>query len=158
MCISWLKNKVEQAPLSQILEAYSKVTLFLEKVGLSILVFLVRIWMARIFWYSGLTKISSWESTLYLFEYEYKVPFLPIEFAAYSATAFELACPVFLVIGLFTRFATLPLIVMTAVIQFTYLDATDHYHWAMLLMFIFCYGPGKISLDNLLKKFLCKKS
>ena len=50
----------------------------------------LRIWVARVFFLSGLTKIQTWDSTLMLFEYEYAVPVIPFELAAYMATAGEL--------------------------------------------------------------------
>ena len=56
-----------------------------------------------VFFNSGLVKISSWDSTLYLFEYEYQVPILPWELAAYMGTAAELILPVFLALGLLSR-------------------------------------------------------
>ncbi len=31
-----------------------------------LIVLFMRLWIARIFWYSGLNKISSWQSTIYL--------------------------------------------------------------------------------------------
>jgi len=46
----------------------------------------VRLWIAEIFFMSGLTKIKSWTTTIALFEDEYKVPLLSAEFAAYIAT------------------------------------------------------------------------
>ena len=110
-----------------------------------------RLWMAKVFWVSGILKISDWENTLTLFTYEFPVPFLPPLVAAIFGTAFEIVCPILLTLGLATRLATLPLIVMTAVINFTYQEATEHYHWAMLLGFILFYGPGKISIDHWLK-------
>lgn len=125
----------------------------LEKLMMPLLVLSMRLWMAKIFWYSGLTKISSWESTVYLFKEEYKVPVIPPELAAYFATTFELLCPVLLLLGLASRLATLPMLAMTAVIQFTYLDLIDHRYWAMLLCLILFYGPGNISIDHIIKKF-----
>ena len=62
-----------------------------------------RLWVSWVFFNSGLTKIASWDSTLYLFEYEYHVPLIPWELAAYMGTAAELVLPVFMVLGLFTR-------------------------------------------------------
>lgn len=131
---------------------YLGFTTFLEKWMMPLLVLFMRFWMAKIFWYSGLTKISSWDATVYLFKEEYKVPIVPPELAAYFATGFELLCPVLLVLGFASRLATLPLLAMTAVIQFTYLDLIDHRYWAMLLCLIFFYGPGKFSVDHLFKK------
>ncbi|MFK8039848.1 MAG: DoxX family protein [Rickettsiaceae bacterium] len=119
---------------------------------LPLILLFTRYWIAQIFWYSGQIKISNWNATLYLFQYEYNVPIIPYELAAYFATIFELACPALLLFGLATRIATLPLLVMTAIIQFTYLNLTDHLYWAICLSTILCYGPGKISIDHFFRK------
>src|SRR5881394_2194169 len=63
----------------------------------------VRLFVASVFFKSGLTKIATWSSTLSLFENEYAVPLLPPEIAAFLGTGVELAFPVLLVIGLGTR-------------------------------------------------------
>lgn len=119
-----------------------------------IMMLIVRLWMAQVFWVSGVLKISDWDNTIYLFTNEFPVPFMPPLLAAISGTFFELICPVLLVLGLGARLATLPLIAMTAVINFTYSHALEHYYWAMLLGMILFYGPGKISVDYWLgKKF-----
>lgn len=150
MVAACLKNPL----ISKIIQINLAVLKLFEKSALPVLVLFMRFWMAKIFWYSGLTKISSWQSTVFLFKEEYKVPVIPPEIAAYFAISFELACPVLLVLGLGARFATLPMLAMTAVIQFTYLDLIDHRYWAMLLALILFYGPGSLSLDHLiLKKF-----
>ncbi|CAF2028552.1 unnamed protein product [Rotaria magnacalcarata] len=109
----------------------------------SLLVLFMRIWIAKIFWYSGLTKISSFDSTIYLFEYEYKVPLISPEIAAYLATTIELSMPSFLVLGLFSRLACLPLIAMTLVIQLTYLELPEHLYWLFLLSTVLLYGPAQ---------------
>jgi putative oxidoreductase len=36
----------------------------------------IRLWVANVFWTSGLTKIQSFETILQLFQYEYAVPLL----------------------------------------------------------------------------------
>jgi len=114
----------------------------------------LRLWMAEIFWTSGQTKIASWETTIQLFAEEYRVPLLPPELAATLATATELAVPVLLTVGLATRFAALPLMVMTLVIQFTYLDKAEHWLWLMALGLIALRGPGPLSLDRLIDRGL----
>jgi|JFJP01.1.fsa_nt_gi putative oxidoreductase len=129
---------------------YFKLSNFAAVYVFSLLVLFMRIWMAKIFWYSGLTKISSFDSTFYLFEYEYKVPLISPEIAAYLATTIELSMPSFLVLGLFSRLACLPLIAMTLVIQLTYLELPEHLYWLFLLSTVLLYGPGKLSLDYLL--------
>lgn len=131
---------------------YMQTTQWLNHIGMSLLILLMRLWIAKIFWYSGMTKITDWQSALFLFREEYKVPLIPPEIAAYLATAAELACPLLLLIGFATRFATVPLLIMAAVIQFTYLSFIDHAYWAMLLATILMYGPGVLSLDYLIKK------
>lgn len=121
----------------------------------SLVLLLERFWMARIFFKSGLTKIEDWSSTVSLFANEYNVPFLPPELAAYGATAVELTAPWFLIVGLASRLATLPMLAMTAVIQFTYESHPDHAVWAMMLLTILSFGPGRLSIDHLLRqKFL----
>ncbi len=141
----------------RVIKLYVSITHFLEKILGPVLILGIRFWMAQIFWYSGQSKIQSWSTTLMLFENEYKVPLLPPDIAAYITATFELTCPIFLVIGLFARVSVLPLLAMTAVIQFTYLNSNEHLYWAFLLGIILCYGPGKISLDNLLCKWLYPK-
>lgn len=118
---------------------------------------ILRFWMAHVFFVSGLVKIEDVDNTLALFRDEYAVPLLPPAFAAYSAMLFELSCPVLLVLGLMTRLATLPLLAMTAVIQFTYDQNIQHAYWAMLLGVILVFGPGAWSADHLLAKRLHKK-
>lgn len=116
---------------------------------------LVRVWIAMVFFKSGLTKIDDFDTTVLLFADEYKVPLLPPYIAALSGTLFELACPVLLVLGLATRLAVLPLLAMTAVIQFTYLDHVQHYYWAIFLTGILLHGAGRWSLDHYVgKRFL----
>jgi putative oxidoreductase len=112
----------------------------------------LRLWMAHEFWVSGLVKIEDFDNTVALFRDEYKTPFLPPEIAAAFGTFFELTCPILLTFGLATRLATLPLLAMTAVIQFTYDQNIQHAYWAMLLATILCMGAGKFSLDYVIAK------
>ncbi len=114
----------------------------------------IRIWVAIIFFKSGWVKIMDMENTKLLFKYEYQVPYLPVAFAAWSATIFELLMPALLVVGLFTRAAALPLLIMTAVIEFTYQSHLQHAYWAMMLGILMIFGAGKYSLDQ---RLLCVK-
>ena len=123
-----------------------------------VVLLLARLWLAKVFFMAGLTKIDNWETTLLLFENEYAVPFLPVVFAAGSATFFELVMPPLLVLGLFTRFAALPLLAMTAVIEFTYNSYPEHAYWALLFGMLITYGAGRLSLDYAASKHFEKKS
>ena len=122
----------------------------------------IRLWMATIFWKSGLTKIASWETTVMLFTYEYQVPWLSAEIAAAMATVVELVFPVLLALGLATRFSALVLFVFNVVAAISYPDLSevglkDHYYWGALLLVPLLYGPGKLSLDHLLARFAIRK-
>jgi putative oxidoreductase len=111
----------------------------------------MRVFIAKIFWFSGLTKLGNWQGTIALFTQDYKVPLLSPEFAAYLAASFELTCPILLLFGFATRFAALALLGMTAVIQYTYPGYIEHAYWALLLTTILFYGAGRLSLDHYLK-------
>ena len=112
----------------------------------------LRLWIAHIFWASGILKASNWDNTLELFMYEHPVTFLPTAVAAFLDTTFEICSPILLALGLATRLATLPLIAMTLVINFTYLESDEHYYWLMILGTLLCNGAGRFSLDALIKK------
>ncbi len=123
----------------------------------------VRLWVAYVFFKSGLTKIQSWETTKMLFEYEYEVPLLPPELAAYLGTAAELGLPVVLAIGLASRFTALALFLFNIVAVVAYSSfllgdegaagLQQHILWGVMLLITLFHGPGKLSLDYL----LCKK-
>lgn len=109
---------------------------------------------ATVFWRSGTNKLSNWDTTLFLFADEYKVPVFPPETAAYMATAVELSTPVLLVLGLLTRPAAFVLLAMTAVIQiFVYPQAwPTHIQWVAILLILLTRGAGKLSLDHFFQK------
>jgi len=52
---------------------------------------------------SGYLKVTSWDSTLYLFENEYHTPVLPPHVAAYAGAFGELFFPSLLVVGFMSR-------------------------------------------------------
>lgn len=117
-----------------------------------------RIYVAKVFFMSGLVKIQSWDSTLALFQNEYSVPLLPPDLAAYLGTAAELGLPILLVLGVAGRFTALALFVFNIVAVVSYPDISeagikDHVFWGWLIAMIFFYGVGKLSVDA----WLCKK-
>jgi putative oxidoreductase len=124
----------------------------LEAVPYWILALPLRAGVAMIFWNSAMTKLANWNTALALFEDEYKVPLLAPDVAAYIAVSIELAAPVLLVLGLFTRATSLVLLGMTAVIEiFVYpLAWPTHLQWAAMLLVLVCRGAGQLSLDHLL--------
>jgi len=115
-----------------------------------------RLYVAWVFFKSGLTKLNDWDSTLLLFEYEYAVPVLDHVSAAYLATAAELIAPVFLAIGLFTRKAAFVIFIVNYVAVLSLEDIPDaalnlHYIWGLLLLANIIWGAGLLSADKLAK-------
>jgi len=122
---------------------------------------LIRLWIANIFWKAGTVKLASWDATLYLFEYEYVVPLIPFELAAYMGTAVELSMPVLLALGLATRFSALVLFVFNIIAVVSYptlneIGIKDHQYWGLLLLLPLFHGAGKISLDHFINKYFTR--
>lgn len=122
----------------------------------SVIALMARASVATVFWKSGRTKVDGWSVTdtaVLLFEYEYSLPLIPPEWAAWMAAGAEHFFPMLLIIGLASRLSALALLAMTLVIQtFVYPDAwTVHLLWATALVYIIARGPGVLSLDHLLK-------
>ena len=120
----------------------------------------IRLYVAEIFFHSGLLKIGNWDGTLYLFREQYHVPLLPPVAAAGLGTFGELAFPPLLAIGLASRFAALSLSVVNvmAVISFWHVLAENeaarmsHFYWGLLLLVTLCHGPGKLSADHWIRR------
>lgn len=108
-----------------------------------------------------------------------QVPFLPYGAMVYLGTYGEFLLPILIVIGLFTRIAAIGMIIFVAVQ--TYVDIFHHSVddktigaffdrfpdsaisdqralWVFLLMALVWYGPGIISMDYLLGKWVRKQS
>ncbi len=114
----------------------------------------VRLWLAQIFFVSGMLKTQTWVTTVLLYTSEHPVPGLDPNTAALLGTGIELVCPVLLAFGLGTRFAAVPLLLTAAFLQFTYKELTDHLYWMALFGFLIVRGPGPISLDHLIAPHL----
>jgi putative oxidoreductase len=123
--------------------------------------FVIRLFMANIFFTSGILKLPAgflgigqgdWSTTLALFKYEHPVPYLDPEVAAYLGTTIEVAAPILLVFGFGGRVAALLLLCMTAVAEFTYQHSMEHAYWALLLAVIAFQGSGRLSIDYVIKK------
>lgn len=151
---------------------------------------LFRVQVGLIFWRSGVLKVDNWDTTLWLFSDEHPVPFmpkfiadgigleshyLPAEFAAIMGTSFEIICPILLLFGFGARIAAFILLIMTTVIEYSYIQkkvdsiwditvnileqshSNPHVFWALLMIMIIVRGAGVLSLDHLVKKYFSKK-
>lgn len=129
----------------------------LRRWGTPVFLLFLRYWISAIFFRSGLTKIVDWDSTLFLFADEYKVPLLPPALAAVMGTACELACPPLVMLGLGTRLFAVPLIFQSLIIDFTYQHNVEHVYWIFYLLILLLHGAGPLSLDGLAKEFLRRR-
>jgi putative oxidoreductase len=127
---------------------------WLARFPLSIILLAGRIGVGATFFRAGLLKYQSWEFTIKLFEQEYQVPLVDPAVAARIAMVQELTIPILLFLGLATRFATLPLLGMIAVIQtFVYPNAyNEHLVWGSILVLLLTRGPGVFSIDYLIAR------
>jgi putative oxidoreductase len=117
-----------------------------------------RCWVSWQFLKSGWLKISDWESTLFLFQEEYRTPLLSPAVAAVAGTFGELFFPILLIAGLFGRFAAVGLLAVNvmAVVSYAHVLLTpgfeaalgQHYLWGAWLVMLAVYGPGRLSLDH----------
>ena len=107
-----------------------------------------RLWLAQAFLVSGLLKVGNWNNALELAANEYPVSWLDPVTAAYLGAGIELLCPIFLAVGLFTRAAAFPMLVLSLVIQFSYRELDTNLYWAALFGWFVVFGPGPLSLDR----------
>lgn len=120
----------------------------------------LRLYLANVFFKSGLTKIMNWDSTLYLFSDVYNVPLLPSDVAAYMAAGGELGLSVLLVFGLFGRFAAAGLFILNAVAAYSYYSGLSeaglfqHFAWGTMLAVLLILSRNNWSIDAWLEKRL----
>jgi putative oxidoreductase len=132
----------------------------------SFVLLVLRIALAVPFWRSGILKWSGFlqlnDTAVLLFSEEFKLhlPGGPYSFPAPALMAFmsgsvEILAPVFLVLGLGTRFAGLSLLVMTCIVELTVPDGWPvHLTWAAMALCVMAFGPGRLSLDYAVQKAL----
>jgi putative oxidoreductase len=124
---------------------------------------IARLYIAQIFFKSGLTKIQDFSSTIALFESEYKVPLLSPELAATFGTGAELVLPILFALGLISRPTAVALFVFNIVAVISYPDLSelgraDHILWGAMILVVALFGPGKIALDNWISKWYNAKN
>jgi putative oxidoreductase len=113
---------------------------------------------------SGWIKVTSWESTLYLFQEEYHVPLLPPQVAAVTGAFGELFFPCLLVLGIGGRIGPLGLsfVNLVAVVSYRQVLLAEGYEaalgqhvlWGYMLLLLVFFGNGPLALDRLIAKRL----
>ncbi|TAN29620.1 MAG: DoxX family protein [Castellaniella sp.] len=146
---------------------YPRITQWLESWVGPVALVLMRLWVAFAFWRAGVVKFTDPASTQMLFESLYHVPLLAPGIAAVLGTWIELIAPWLLGLGIAGRATALFLFFynLIAVISYPDLwphgfwsglmnlgDFTDHKVWAMILLAVVAWGPGKWSVDGILGK------
>lgn len=124
---------------------------------------IVRVYVGWQFWKAGVIKLQSWDSTVFLFQYEYRVPLLSPNLAAILGTFGELFFPALLFIGLAGRLAALglSLVNVMAVIAYAHVifsagqegSVIPHVVWGLMMLTVMAFGSGKISLDHALTRW-----
>lgn len=152
-------TNARQRATSALVRAFLRVRAWLEAVPYAVLAVPLRLGVAWIFWNSAQVKLINWERAVLQFEEQFRVPLLPPDVAASLTLAIELACPILLVLGLFTRFAVVVLLGMTLVIQiFVFPEAwPTHLQWFAMMFVLLTRGAGTFSVDHLLWRWLGPK-
>lgn len=127
---------------------------------------LIRIWLFKVFFFSGILKVKSWSSTLFLFTHEYDIPLLSPKYAALFGTGTEILFPLLMLLGLGARLPAFGLFCFNIIAVYGYrgflLEPTgaaglnNHILWGFLILVTMVHGHGKFSIDFLLNK-LCSK-
>lgn len=142
--------------INKVRTAWSPLTLLLDALQ-PLAAMLARLYVAQVFFLSGLTKLRDWGTTVALFTDEYKVPLLSPTVAAALGTAGELVLPVLLLLGLAGRFSALGLFVVNAVAVISLSEIApaalqQHILWGTLLAALAIYGMGPWAVDKWLKR------
>jgi uncharacterized membrane protein YphA (DoxX/SURF4 family) len=135
-----------------------------KSVNLSIPILLIRLMVGLVFLSEGIQKFISPEIRGVGRFIKIGLPYP--EFFGYFVPTFEVICGILILIGLFTRSAAIPLIIImiTAIVStkipmlfdegFWYMAHAARTDWSMLLgsVFLLITGAGRTSLDYLRKK------
>jgi putative oxidoreductase len=116
-----------------------------------------RLYVSWQFLKSGYLKVTSWDTTEYLFANEYHVPVLNPHVAAVAGSFGELFFPTLLVLGLVGRMSAAGVFFVNgmAVVSYSQFLLADgheaalaqHVLWGSISLFLIIYGVGSWSLD-----------
>src|SRR5271154_2090036 len=161
------RHAVPGEPLRTAVLLADKASRLVQTVAVPSLVQLVmRLALAVPFWKSGVLKwngflqLSDTAVTLFTDEFMLHLPGGPYHYPVPAVMAFlsgcaEITFPILLVLGFATRFAALGLLFMTCIVELTVPDGWPiHITWAAMALGIMAWGPGRISIDHLLRQLL----
>jgi putative oxidoreductase len=113
-----------------------------------------RLWIAKLFGFFGFIQLLHWETTRAVAIEENPIPLLAPNSAALLSTAIYIVCAALLAIGFMTRYAALPLLLMSLITQLRYTPYDTQLFWVALAGWFAIHGAGPISADNLLRRGL----
>ena len=103
---------------------------------------------------SGLGNAGDPASAVFILLPDYHIHMEVSAAAASAITIAELALPAWLVVGLATRLSALPLLLLAMFLELHAISGTVHLQLAAMLALLLARGPGRLSLDELLWRFL----
>jgi putative oxidoreductase len=118
----------------------------------------VPFWKSGILKWDGFLQLNDTAITLFTDEFMLHLPGGPYPYPAPVTMAFlsgvaEISFPILLVLGLATRFAGTGLLFMTLIVELTVPDGWPiHITWAAMALSLMAWGPGKLSIDHLLRR------
>lgn len=126
----------------------------------SIIALGIRLYIAQIFYRSGIVRLNSWDSQEFMFTDIHPVPFLPPSFAAPVTTLSEIGLAMAFAFGFLGRLSGMGLLIMTLVIQLivaqtpqgveNHIGNSVHYFWMLLCLVVAINGPGRMSVDRMI--------
>jgi NADH dehydrogenase/putative oxidoreductase len=145
---------VRAAPLATLMQTWADLLQFMQRTLGPVADLVIRLWLAQIFFVSAVLKVSNWDNALLLAATEYPVSWLDPVTAAWLGAVTELGGAVLLAVGLATRFAAVPMLVLAVVIQIAYRQLDTHLFWAALFLWYAVHGAGALSLDRAIARGL----
>ena len=148
LLVDWASRRVQAVALPSLVQLVMRLALA------------VPFWRSGILKWDGFLKLSDTAVTLFSDEFMLHLPGGPYHFPAPAVMAFLSGCgeimfPILLVLGLGTRFAALGLLFMTLIVELTVPDGWPiHLTWAAMALGIMAWGPGRISIDHVVRSFL----
>lgn len=115
---------------------------------------LIRLWLARAFFVSGMLKVAHWPTALDLAAHEYPVRFVSSVAAAHLGVSIEVLGAALLALGFMTRYAAASLLSLSLVIQFAYKPFDIQLFWVALFGWYTVCGAGPLSIDRILRRGL----
>jgi putative oxidoreductase len=162
-----LESLAVSKPFTPIVRLVDKASWLVQMIAQPSFVQLVlRVGLAVPFWRSGILKwdgflqLNDTAVELFTDEFMLHLPGGPYPYPAPAVMAFlsgsgEVVFSTLLVIGLATRFAATGLLAMTAIVELTVPDGWPvHITWAAMALGIMAWGPGRFSLDFLVRRVL----